>query len=136
MKKTTNLFAKDTSKTKAKAKDRVTVEIDCEDQMKQMSALDVKIAALQATRKVLDSEVREASQDAMMAYYNKKKSFPGTIRGDFSHVTKEFANSKNDAIRNLIHASSDEGDAKREISLWFKPEEIHKYSTVHDRHCQ
>ena len=41
-----------------------------------------------------------------------KKALPGTIRGDFSHVSYEYADSKNIAVKNLIHASSDEKDAK------------------------
>jgi len=88
-----NLFAKDTSKTPAKAKDRVTVQIDCESQMKQMSTLDVKIAELQAQRKVLDSEVREASQDAMMSYYEKKKTFPGTLAVQAGSMELQFITS-------------------------------------------
>ncbi len=62
------------------------------------------------------------------------KAMPGTIRGDFSHVSKDYANKKQDAIRNLIHASSSLEDAEREIKLWFRDDEIHSYSTVHDVH--
>ncbi len=62
------------------------------------------------------------------------KAMPGTIRGDFSHVSRDYANKKQDAIRNLIHASSSPEDAEREIKLWFRDDEIHSYSTVHDVH--
>lgn len=63
------------------------------------------------------------------------ESLPGTIRGDFAHISKEFANKKNIMVRNLIHASSDEKDAKIEIALWFKEKELHSYKTVHDMVC-
>lgn len=63
------------------------------------------------------------------------ESLPGTIRGDFAHISKEFANKNNIMVRNLIHASSDENDAKIEISLWFKEKEMHSYKTVHDMVC-
>lgn len=59
----------------------------------------------------------------------------GTIRGDFAHVSKEFANKNNIMVRNLIHASSDEHDAKIEIPLWFSKKEMHSYKTVHDIVC-
>ena len=61
-------------------------------------------------------------------------AMPGTIRGDFSHVSKVYANNKKDAIRNLIHASANKEDAQREIKLWFKDNEIHDYKTVHEIH--
>ena len=61
-----------------------------------------------------------------------RKAAPGTIRGDYSHHTYALADAKKIALRNLIHASADEGDAKRELELWFTEEEMHTYKTVHD----
>ena len=61
-----------------------------------------------------------------------KSSPPGTIRGDFAHVSFSYADSNNLPVKNLIHASSDENDAKREIELWFKSSEMHSYKTVQD----
>lgn len=57
---------------------------------------------------------------------------PGTIRGDYSHYTYARADSNKVAVRNVIHASSSISDAEYEINLWFKPEEIFDYKTVHD----
>jgi nucleoside-diphosphate kinase len=59
---------------------------------------------------------------------------PGTIRGDFALHSFDFADKKEKSIRNLIHASGDEKDAKAEIKLWFKPSELHSYETVHEKH--
>lgn len=59
----------------------------------------------------------------------------GTIRGDFAHISKDFANAKNVMVRNLIHASGNEKDAKIEIPIWFKEKEMHSYKTVHDIIC-
>ncbi len=59
---------------------------------------------------------------------------PGTIRGDFAHVSMAYADEKGVSVKNLIHASSSPADAEREIRLWFKPEELHSYKTVHDVH--
>ncbi len=58
----------------------------------------------------------------------------GTIRGDFSIESPDSANLKKRAIKNLIHASGNEEEAKHEIQLWFSPEEIHEYKTLHDLH--
>ncbi len=63
-----------------------------------------------------------------------KAAQPGTIRGDFCHVSYSYADKKEAAVRNVIHASSDEKDAKTEVALWFKEDELHSYRTVHDIH--
>ncbi|MBR9676592.1 nucleoside-diphosphate kinase [Candidatus Woesearchaeota archaeon] len=59
---------------------------------------------------------------------------PGTIRGDFSHISKDHANKHEIPVSNLIHASAKPEEAKYEIELWFTKEEMHTYKTVHDVH--
>ncbi len=61
-----------------------------------------------------------------------KTAQPGTIRGDFAHVSFAHADAIEIAVKNIIHASSNPEDAKNEIALWFTPEEIHSYKTVQD----
>lgn len=61
-----------------------------------------------------------------------KSSPPGTIRGDFAHVSYAYADAKSIAVKNLIHASGNEEDAKIEVPLWFKKEELHSYKTIQD----
>ena len=61
-----------------------------------------------------------------------KSSPPGTIRGDFAHVSFAYADEKNLPVKNLIHASGDEKDAKHEVSLWFSEKELHSYKTIQD----
>lgn len=63
------------------------------------------------------------------------ESAPGTIRGDFAHISKDYANTNEINVRNLIHASSDETDAERELTLWFTQKELHDYKTAHDKIC-
>jgi nucleoside-diphosphate kinase len=72
----------------------------------------------------------------MVGATEPKAAAPGTIRGDFSHVSYAYADSKGLGIKNLIHASGDANDAKLELSLWFKPEELQNYKTVHETHTQ
>ena len=70
----------------------------------------------------------------MVGSTEPKKALPGTIRGDFAHHSYEYADKKGIAIKNLIHASDSSASAKKEIALWFKPEELHTYKTVHEMH--
>ncbi|MBN2458080.1 nucleoside-diphosphate kinase [Candidatus Woesearchaeota archaeon] len=63
-----------------------------------------------------------------------RTSPPGTIRGDYSHHSYEYCNSKGIGIKNLIHASGNIAEAKSEIKLWFKKDELHSYKTVHEIH--
>lgn len=48
---------------------------------------------------------------------------PGTIRGDLSSVSALSENAQKSPIRNLVHASGTEDEAKREIELWFSANE-------------
>ena len=80
------------------------------------------VDAINVTRKIVGS-----------TYPNESAS--GTIRGDFSHISKDFANANNIMVRNLIHASENKDGAETEISLWFDESELHSYKTVHDIIC-
>jgi nucleoside-diphosphate kinase len=62
------------------------------------------------------------------------KSLPGTIRGDYGHMSMEFADKSKRQYTNLIHASGNLEDAKVEVPLWFGKKELHSYKTVHERH--
>lgn len=61
-----------------------------------------------------------------------KSAPPGTIRGDFAHVSFAYADSNDRPVKNLIHASGNEEDAKHEVALWFKDSELHDYKTIQD----
>lgn len=65
-----------------------------------------------------------------------KAALPGTIRGDFTHVSYGYADDKKIVIKNLIHASSDKEDSDSEIPLWFNDNELHTYDTTHDKHIK
>ena len=56
----------------------------------------------------------------------------GTIRGDFVLDSYALADGTNRAIRNAIHASGSPEEAEKEIALWFEPQELLSYKTVHD----
>jgi nucleoside-diphosphate kinase len=56
-----------------------------------------------------------------------KMAAPGTIRGDFAHVSFKHADEHKMGVFNLIHASGSKEEGETEVAVWFKPEEL----TVH-----
>jgi len=65
-----------------------------------------------------------------------KEAAPGTIRGDYCHVSYAYCDDKGIAVRNVLHASADEKDAQREIDVWFNQEELVEYQVVHEKHTR
>lgn len=62
-----------------------------------------------------------------------KSSAPGTIRGDFSHMSYGYGDEQDKGIPNLIHASGDAADAKKEIPHWFSDAELYDYSVLNEK---
>lgn len=60
---------------------------------------------------------------SMMGKTNPQESAPGTIRGDYCLVTG----------LNIIHGSDSPESAAREISIFFKPEELVSYDRTADK---
>lgn len=62
-----------------------------------------------------------------------KAAQPGTIRGDYAHLSYNHVNSKSlKGLANIIHASADSADAKLEIKHWFRAEELFTYQLAHE----
>ena len=57
----------------------------------------------------------------------------GTIRGDFTLDSFALADTDQRSIRNLIHASGTIEEAEKELKIWFKDEEILKYTHLQER---
>lgn len=51
---------------------------------------------------------------------NPEKASPLSLRGKYGRITTS------GVFENVVHASSNQDDAKREIQLWFKPSELSK----------
>lgn len=62
-----------------------------------------------------------------------KSALPGTIRGDFSHMSFEYADGMDKGIPNLIHASGDPEEATKEIDHWFSDSELYDYEVVNEK---
>jgi nucleoside-diphosphate kinase len=60
----------------------------------------------------------------MIGATEPKSAAPGTIRGDFAHISYRYADEKRIGVFNLVHASDSPENAKTEIEVWFKPEEL------------
>jgi nucleoside-diphosphate kinase len=56
----------------------------------------------------------------------------GTIRGDFTPESYQLADGSERAIVNLVHASGTVDEAGKEITLWFKKDEILDYKLVRE----
>lgn len=62
-----------------------------------------------------------------------KSAAPGTIRGDFSHMSYGYGDTANKGFPNLLHASGDKDDAEKEIPHWFSDDELYDYSVLHEK---
>lgn len=65
-----------------------------------------------------------------------KSAQPGTVRGDYAHISFGHANAANVSVSNVIHASADSEEAAKEIAHWFADVEIFGYETVHEKFTQ
>lgn len=74
------------------------------------------------------SEVRK-----MVGETEPKGAQPGTIRGDFAHISFGYADNAKKGIPNLIHASGDPKEAEEEISHWFSESELFDYEALHEK---
>jgi len=70
----------------------------------------------------------------MVGETEPKSAAPGTIRGDYAHLSFKYADSKNSAVFNLIHASSNNKDAELELGLWFQDFELQDYKSDHTKY--
>ena len=69
---------------------------------------------------ILEGEGAVAAVRRMMGKTKSAEAEPGTIRGDLALTIG----------RNIIHGSDSAESAKREISLFFRPDEIHAYLRI------
>ena len=72
----------------------------------------------------------------MVGATEPKSALPGTIRGDFSHMSYAHADANKVGIPNLIHASGDAAEAALEIAHWFSEAELFDYQTAHEKFTQ
>lgn len=70
----------------------------------------------------------------MVGTTEPKSAAPGTIRGDYSHVSFKHADSKKMGVYNLVHASGSLEEAPVEIAVWFTENELHGHKPGYTKH--
>lgn len=72
----------------------------------------------------------------MVGATEPKSAVPGTIRGDYAHMSYAYADQAEVGIPNLVHASGDAADAVQEVAHWFSQSELFDYEAVHEKFTQ
>jgi len=72
----------------------------------------------------------------MVGATEPKSALPGTIRGDYSHMSFGHADANDVGIPNIIHASGDAAEAELEIAHWFNENELFSYQTASEKFTQ
>jgi nucleoside-diphosphate kinase len=85
---------------------------------------------------VLEGVEAVAAVRKMTGDTEPKSALPGTIRGDYAHVSYGQAASTGRGVANIIHASATKEEADKEIAHWFKPDELYEYKAVHEQFTQ
>jgi nucleoside-diphosphate kinase len=63
----------------------------------------------------------------MIGSTEPKSAAPGTIRGDYSHVSFGYSDTTKGWLPNLVHASAELEEATPEIALWFSDDELYEH---------
>ena len=72
----------------------------------------------------------------MVGTTEPKAAQPGTIRGDYAHMSFAHADKNEVGVPNLLHASGDPEEAKAEVAHWFADAELFSYETAHEKFTQ
>jgi len=100
-----------------------------ETQMQEMQQGPVIAMVLEGVNSV--EQVRKMVGDT-----EPKSAQPGTIRGDYAHITYGQASSAKRGVPNVLHASADPTEAEKEINHWFSDSELVDYDNVHGHFTQ
>ena len=103
------------------------------------NTLDVTLKMLEAgpvIAMVLEGVESIAQVRKMTGTTEPKSAAPGTIRGDYAHMSFMHADNVEMGVSNIIHASGDKNEAEQEIAHWFSKDDIYNYKTTHDVYTQ
>lgn len=100
-----------------------------ETQLKEMAQGPVIAMVLEGVEAV--EQVRK-----MVGPTEPKSAAPGTIRGDYAHISYGQASSAERGVPNVLHASADAKEAELEIGHWFSDSEMVNYENVHAHFTQ
>jgi len=97
--------------------------------LEMMQTGPVLVVVLEGVEAV--SQVRK-----MVGTTEPKSALPGTIRGDYAHISFSYADKNSVGIPNLLHASGDPEEAVKEIAHWFDQSELFGYNAPHEKYTQ
>ena len=100
-----------------------------ETQMKEMQRGPVIAIVLEGVEAV--EQVRK-----MVGSTEPKSAAPGTIRGDYAHMTYGQASTAQRGVPNVLHASADADEAAKEVAHWFSASELVEYDVLHSEYTQ
>jgi nucleoside-diphosphate kinase len=72
----------------------------------------------------------------MVGATEPKSASPGTIRGDYAHMSYAHGDSAKTGIPNIVHASGDAKEAALEIAHWFSGTELFNYDVLSEKYTQ
>lgn len=72
----------------------------------------------------------------MVGATEPKSAAPGTIRGDFAHMSYGYSDSIEMGLPNLVHASGSIEEAAAEIKHWFKEDEMFEHQSLHQKYTR
>lgn len=64
----------------------------------------------------------------MVGSTEPKSAAPGTIRGDYNHLSYGYVDANKAWLTNIVHASANPEEAAQEIPLWFQSQELHNHN--------
>jgi len=103
--------------------------------LESIDSIDIKLAELEAKRELLYTEVREAGKEEMLKLYNKKHSFPGTLKivaGERSYqfiTSDKYLKIDHDRYNELKENYSSEL-VEEKTTYFFNDEMLEKYQAV------
>ncbi len=103
------------------------------------AAFNVTLAAMQegpVIAVVLEGVEAVSLVRKLVGTTEPKAAQPGTIRGDYAHISFAHAEKHNAAVPNVVHASGNLDEAKQEVAHWFSEAELYDYETVHEHLTQ
>jgi len=100
-----------------------------ETQLKEMQQGPVIAMVLEGVNAI--EQVRK-----MVGPTEPRSAAPGTIRGDYAHMTYGQAAVTKRGTPNVIHASAEPDEATKEIAHWFTEDELVSYDMTHQHFTQ
>ncbi len=117
-----------------RTKENLVIEKDAIDYGKDMLEANVKfLTASPVLAMVFQGNKAVGVVKKLVGGTEPLSSDVGTIRSDYTIDSYDLANLNDRCVRNLVHCSDEPSEAEREIKVWFKEDEIIKYTHLNEK---